>query len=70
MRLTRKKDEFECRVGTGDCCDMEEWVEKITGVDVHVWSTDDFCSTCPFEKYINKLAEYEDKAEEMEDDLK
>ena len=57
-RMTRHKDEWPCRI---DKCEAENWVLEIQ---------DDYCSTCPFEKYINKLAEYEDLAELMEDDRK
>ena len=69
MRLTRKKDDFKCRVGKGDCT-VEDWIENLTGLSIYNWESDDFCEICPFEKYINRLADFEDEAEKMEDDLK
>lgn len=66
-RLTRHIDKFPCRIKNG--CPAESWIEKITSTSSYNW--DEFmCENCPFEKYINKLAEYEDKEERMEDDLK
>lgn len=59
-RLTRRKDEYECRIV--DCPIYEgsnNWCVE-----------DDPCKACPFEKYINRLAELEDFVEEMEDDRK
>lgn len=68
-RLTRKKDMYECRIAGG--CPAEDWIEKVTGVSFYEWEgEDDRCDTCPFEKYINRLAEYEDEDECMEDDGK
>ena len=60
-RLTRKKDKYECRISGG--CPAEEWIEEMVNFsfyheDVYV------CKNCPFMEYINKLAEYEDAAEE------
>ena len=65
-RLTRPLDEFPCRANN---CIAEEWMEMVTETSVYSWSQY-ICDFCPFEKYINKLAEYEDKEEKMEDDLK
>ena len=65
-RLTRHVDEFPCRI---EECTAGEWIEKISGTNAFCWDTSE-CVGCPFEKYINKLAEYEDKEEMMEDDLK
>jgi hypothetical protein len=57
--MTRAKDEYPCRMAGG--CPAEEWVcENVTGGTL----TGDLCATCPFEQYINKLAEYEDKESE------
>lgn len=56
MRLTREKDEYECRIPRG--CPAEEWMYDLYGE-----YPDDCCYNCPFEKYINKLAEFEDKEE-------
>lgn len=64
-RLTRHLDNYPCRVNR---CKAEEWMESIYGECVDFDA--DICEDCPFESYINKLAEYEDMAEQMEDDLK
>lgn len=61
MRLTREKDEYECRIAS---CLVEDWIEEITGITIYNWKSDkNVCDNCPFEKYINKLAEFEDKEE-------
>lgn len=65
-RLTRHIDNFPCRI---ENCYAEEWIEKISKTSAFDWDKSE-CEGCPFEKYINKLAEYEDKEEMMEDDLK
>ena len=53
-RMTRAKDKYECRIAGG--CPAEDWiVECIEGEIVNLP-----CDTCPFMKYINQLAEYED----------
>lgn len=62
-RLTREKDMYECRIAGG--CPAEEWMYDLYGK-----YPVDCCFNCPFEMYINKLAEYEDKNEYMEDDGK
>lgn len=55
-RLTRDKDEWPCRMAGG--CPAESWIINHSGdVDGAI------CEDCPFEKYINKLAEYEDLEE-------
>lgn len=58
-RLTRPKDRYECRIAGG--CPAEDWICECTN-DGELANLP--CATCPFEKYINKLAEYEDKEEE------
>ena len=51
-------------------CSVEEWIQDMGG------NPSDCCDNCPFEKYINALAEYEDIAETLsnaqllEDDCK
>ena len=55
MRLTRVKDEYECRIAGG--CPAEDWMYDLYGEVANC------CFNCPFEVYINKLAEYEDKEE-------
>ena len=55
MRLTRVKDEYECRIAGG--CPAEDWMYDL------YWEATNCCFNCPFEVYINKLAEYEDKEE-------
>lgn len=64
-RLTREKDEYRCRIK--ECC-MEEWVEELTGVTSYNWETSSefMCDNCPLEKYVNKLAEYEDEFDKRE----
>ena len=64
-RLTRHIDDYPCRIAN---CLAEDWIEDLTGVIVYNW--EEACSQCPFEKYINRLAELEDEAERMEDDRK
>lgn len=68
-RLTRKKDQFPCRLGRADTQACEDFITSATGCKV-MDIVDDFCQFCPFEKYINKLAKYEDMEECVEDDLK
>lgn len=65
-RLTRHADKYPCRIKE---CTAGEWIEKISETNAFDWYKSE-CEGCPFEKYINKLAEYEDKEEMMEDDLK
>lgn len=55
-RLTRKKDEYPCRAMK---CVAEEWMMESTGK----YPSCNVCENCPFEKYINALAAYEDKKE-------
>lgn len=64
-RLTRRLDNYPCRIKG---CKAEEWMKSVYGK--YVDFDDDVCKDCPFEKYINKLAEYEDMADKIEDDLK
>lgn len=52
-RLTRIKDEYECRANH---CEAEEWMYDIYGE----YPDELICESCPFEKYINRLAQYED----------
>ena len=59
-RLTRKKDQYPCRMAGG--CPADEWIYN------HGGDPDDCCVDCPFEKYINALAKHEDAAEKLEDD--
>ena len=65
-RLTREKDEYECRIAGG--CPAEDWIESVAG-NIYKWNEDP-CDNCPFEKYINRLAEFEDETEFMEEDRK
>lgn len=58
-RLTRKKDQYPCRIANS--CPAEEWIEENTGA-----YCSDICENCPFEKYINTLAMYEDMMEQAE----
>ena len=63
-RLTRREIEefYPCRIKQ---CYAEEWMREIYGEYPL-----DTCGNCPFEKYINRLAELEDETEKMEDDCK
>lgn len=61
-RLTRNKDDWSCRINE---CFAEEWMYNHYGS-----YCDDPCKDCPFEKIINRLAEFEDAAAYMEDDFK
>ena len=58
MRLTRKKDEYECRITD---CHAEEWMKELYGD----FPPESLCDNCPFEIFINKLAEFEDKEEKI-----
>ena len=62
VRLTRVKDQYPCRISGG--CLAEEWIESL-GYDLDKMEGD-ICSDCPFEQYINRLAEYEDAIEKFE----
>lgn len=63
IRMTRRKDQYECRI---DGCPAEDWFDNIG----YIYEDAGYCQTCPFRKYINKLAEYEDYKEKYEDDCK
>lgn len=63
-RFTRHIDEYSCRLAGK--CPAEEWMYYL----YDRYSDKNVCDTCPFEKYINRLAELEDENEEMEDDRK
>ena len=60
-RLTRAKDQYPCRIAGG--CPAEDWIEGL-GYDLDKMEGD-MCSDCPFEEYINTLADYEDCLEKM-----
>ena len=64
-RFTRPIDEFPCRLAEG--CKAEDWMKSLYG---DYPNSNYVCYNCPFEIIINRLAEYEDKEERMEDDLK
>ena len=66
-RLTRHKDEFPCRLKGH--CSAEEWMLDVTDT-IYLYWRKEACDNCPFMEIVNKLAEYEDKEEMMEDDLK
>lgn len=63
-RLTRHIDDYPCRIGEN--CPAEEWMYDLYGY----YSNKEACDMCPFEKYINRLAELEDEEEKIEDDGK
>lgn len=59
-RMTRPKDKYECRIAGG--CPIEGWMmECIEGELVR-----NPCDECPIMPIVNKLAEYEDKEENLE----
>lgn len=60
-RLTRVKDEWECRLA--EPCPMEDWITDDLGISLDMLR-ECVCDNCPFIKYINKLADYEDKESE------
>ena len=65
-RLTNLNKKYECRLRD---CEVEEWMYDIYDkypFEIH----QDPCKGCPFMKIVNKLAEYEDKEFDYEDDLK
>lgn len=68
-RMTRRIDKNLCRIAEPGGCAAEYWIERVTGVDIYGWQ-ERACDHCIFKKYINRLAEYEDEAERMEDDKK
>jgi hypothetical protein len=55
-RLTRAKDQYPCRIKE---CPMEDYIYDLMGEYPY-----NQCDDCPFEKIMNKLAEYEDLLEE------
>ena len=58
QRLTRKKDNYPCRIKN---CYIEDWVlEHIVKGEL----IGNLCNDCPIEPLVNKLAEYEDREEE------
>lgn len=65
-RLTRHTDDFLCRLKH---CTAEEWMLDVTDT-IYLYWRKDVCDNCPFMKIVNKLAEYEDMEERIEDDLK
>ena len=66
-RLTRAKDLYECRMADG--CPAEEWISEVSGEWIMNFR-ESTCSNCPFMRYINRLAEYEDLMVTMDDDKK
>lgn len=65
MRMTRKKDKYPCRMAGG--CPADDWMYKLFG---KYPAANDMCQYCPFQKYINHLADLEDELEMWEDDRK
>ena len=61
VRLTRPKDEWECRLAGP--CPAEGWITDNLGAPLDMLR-ESVCDNCPFIEYINKLAEYEDKESE------
>jgi hypothetical protein len=61
-RITRVKDKYECRFAGG--CPAEEWICACSMGGELISNP---CDNCPFEQYINKLADYEDKYQPVDD---
>ena len=59
-RLTRKKDQYPCRMAGG--CPAENWIAE--EANVRIYNLGNVCDKKKKKKYINALAEYEDKMEE------
>ena len=57
-RMTRVKDKYDCRIAGG--CPIENWSHEQNGHYLR-------CDGCPVMQYINKLAEYEDKYQPVDD---
>ena len=66
-RLTRPKDEWECRLA--GACPVEDWIMENLGVSLDMLK-ENVCDNCPFIKHINKLAAYEDVAESLIEEFK
>ena len=65
-RLTRPLDNYPCRIKE---CYAEDWMMNLYDNEYPPSSTE-MCDSCPFMAIVNRLAEYEDSEEVMEDDLK
>ena len=52
-RLTQPTKDYECRMKN---CAAEDWMFELYGE-----FPKDVCEKCPFQKLVNRLAEYEDK---------
>lgn len=63
-RMTVPHKDYHCRVNE---CEAEEWMERITGFSIYGWKSDEnICDNCPFEAYVNRLAEFEDEFDKKE----
>lgn len=67
-RLTREKDNYECRIKGG--CRADQWMYEIYGKYPYDISDMDICDVCPFMAIINLFARREDEWEALEDDRK
>lgn len=65
-RLTNADNNFLCRAKH---CSAEKWMLEVTDTPYLYWRRE-ACDNCPFMEIVNRLAEYEDMEEKMEDDLK
>ena len=54
-RLTIRDSKFPCKIN----CEAEDWMQEFYGG----YPKGDICDTCPFFKYIVKLAKLENKEE-------
>lgn len=62
LRYTRPKDNYPCRAYD---CRMEEFLEDVAESYIH-----DYCDYCPFEAVFNRLGDFEDRLDLLEDDRK
>lgn len=56
-RMTRKKDQNECRI---DKCKAEQWMFELYSNN---YPDHYICKDCPFKEYIDYLAQLEDSLE-------
>lgn len=65
-RLTNPNKKYGCRLPD---CEVDEWMYDIYDEYPSIIHQNP-CKGCPFIKIVNKLAEYEDREFDYEDDLK
>ena len=63
-RLTRVKDEYECRMKN---CEMEEYLRQFFLSFFDSPTGPDVCSNCPLMPVANRLADFEDLLQGLKD---